>query len=93
MQWRNREKRNDQQHHVKASSFNLADKFFFSLLPVACYVICFKKCLLNFLLLVMLFAHVAKRSNSRLKIFFKTGVLKNLAILYSQENIRVGAAF
>ena len=41
----------------------------------------------------MLFAHVAKRSNSRLNIFFKTGVLKNLAILYSQENICVGATF
>ena len=52
-----------------------------------------KKCVLQFLLLVMLFAHVAEHSKSRLKIFFKTGVLKNLAILYSQENICVGAAF
>ena len=40
MQWRNREKRNDQEHHVKASFFHLADK----------------KCLLHFLLLAMLFA-------------------------------------
>ena len=38
MQWRNREKRNDQEHHVKASFFHLADK----------------KCLLHLLLLVML---------------------------------------
>ena len=52
-----------------------------------------KKCLLRFLFLVMLFAHVAKRSNSRLKIFFKTGVLKTFAIPYSQENICVEAAF
>ena len=52
-----------------------------------------KKCLLQSLLLVMLFAHVAEHSNSRLKILFKTGVLENLAILYSQENICVGAAF
>ena len=43
MQWRNREKRNDQEHHVKASFFHLADKNF----------------LLHFLLLVMLFADVA----------------------------------
>ena len=77
MQWRNREKRNDQEHHVKASFFHLADK----------------KCLLHFLLLVMLFAHVAKRSNSRLKIFFKTRGLKNFATLYSQENVSVGATF
>ena len=41
----------------------------------------------------MLFDHVAKRSNSRLKIFFKTGVLKTFAIPYSQENICVEAAF
>ena len=32
------------------------------------------------MLLVMLFAHVAKRSNSRSHMFFKTGVLKNFAI-------------
>ena len=52
-----------------------------------------KKYLLRFLFLVMLFDHVAKRSNSRLKIFFKTGVLKTFAIPYSQENICVEAAF
>ena len=73
MQWRDREKRNDQEHHVKF--FHLADK----------------KCLLHFLLLLMLFVfegmssslpvacyvitHVAKRSNGRSQIFFKTGVL------------------
>ena len=42
-----------------------------------------KKCLLHFLLLVKLFAHVAhvaKRANSRSQIFFKKGVLKNFAI-------------
>ena len=32
------------------------------------------------MLLVMLFAHVAKRSNSPSHMFFKTGVLKNFAI-------------
>ena len=47
-----------------------------SSLPVACYVIIFLKKCLHFLMLVMLFPHVAKRSNSRSQIFFKTGVLK-----------------
>ena len=32
------------------------------------------------MLLVMLFVHGAKRSNSRSKMFLKTGVLKNFAI-------------
>ena len=64
MQWRNRAKRNDQVLHVKPSFFHLADK----------------KCLLHFLLLVMLFNHVEKRSNSRSQIFFKTGVLKYFAM-------------
>ena len=69
MQWRNREKRNDQEHHVKASFFHLADK----------------KCLLHFLLLVMLFAHVAKRSNSRSQILFKTDVLKDFAMFIGKQ--------
>ena len=86
MQWRNREKRNDQEHHVKASFFHLTDK----------------KCLLHFLLLVMLFVFEKMSSSlpvacyvicSCSKTFFKTGVLKNFAILYSEENICVGAAF
>ena len=54
MQWRNREKRNNQEHHVKASFFHLAVKILFlhfllvvmlfvfekmsSSLPVVCYV-------------------------------------------------------
>ena len=82
MQSRNREKPNDQYHHVKAHFFHLDDK----------------KSLLNFLLLIMLFvfekmssslpvasmlfAHVAKRSNSCSQIFFKASALKNSAILY-----------
>ena len=67
MQWRNRKKRNDQERHVKAS--------FFTFCCLLCYLF-LKKCLLHFLLLVMLFAHVAKRSNSRSQRFFKTGALK-----------------
>ena len=90
MQWRNREKRNDQEHYVKASFFHLAEKIFFlRFLLLMLFVL--KKCLFHFLLLVMLFAPAAKRSNSCLNILFKTGVLKNFA--FSQENICVGAAF
>ena len=44
-----------------------------------------KKCLLHFLLLVMLFADVAKRSNSSLKTFFKTDVFRNFAILIHRK--------
>ena len=55
-------------------------------LPVAllCYLF-FKKCLLHFLLLVMLFAHVAKHSNCCSQIFFKTGVLKNFEMLIGKH--------
>ena len=45
------------------------------------------------MLILMLFADVAKRPNSCSQIFFKTGVVKNFAILYSQENTCVGVAF
>ena len=65
MQWRNGEKQNDQEHHVKSSFFHLTDETF---LP-------------HFLLLVMLFAHAVKRSNSRSHLFFKTGVFEKFAIL------------
>ena len=43
---------------------------FFTFCCLLCYLF-LKKCLLHFLLLVMLFAHVAKRSNSRSQIFLK----------------------
>ena len=65
MQWRNREKQNDQEHHVKSSFFHLTDRTFHP----------------HFLLLVMLFAHAVKRSNSRSHLFFKTGVFEKFAIL------------
>ena len=91
MQWRNREKRNDQEHYVKASFFHLAEKILFLRFLLLVMLFVLKKCLFHFLLLVMLFAPAAKRSNSCLNILFKTGVLKIFAI--SQENICVGAAF
>ena len=85
MQWRNREKRNDQEHHVKASFFHLTDKiFFFTSCCLLCYLF-LKKCLLHFLFLAMLFAHVTKRSNSLSQIFFKTGVLKNFAMFVGKH--------
>ena len=86
MQWRNREKGNDQEHHVKVSFFHLADK----------------KIFLPFLLLVMLFVFEKMSSLPSVacyvicscsKTFFKTNVHKNFAILYSQENTCVGATF
>ena len=81
MQWRNREKRNDKAHHVKARFFHLTDR----------------KCLLHFLMLVKLFVFEknvfftsccmlgyllikTKRSNSHSQIFFKRGVLKDFTM-------------
>ena len=72
MHWRNREKRNDQEHREKASFFssNWVLDFFFLLL---------RKWPLH-MFLVMLFIHVGKRLSSSSHIIFKTGVLKNFAI-------------
>ena len=85
MQWRYREKRNDQEHHEKVSFFHLA-KFwmFFSFLrkcplQLPCFV--FEKMSSSIpMLLVMLLAHIGKGSNSRSQMFSKTGALKNFAI-------------
>ena len=68
---------------VKVSFFHLVDKNFFLCFLLVVMLFVLKKCLLHFLLLVTLFAHVAKRSNSRLKIFFKTRGLKNFATLFT----------
>ena len=83
MQWKNREKRNDQEHHVRASFFIQVHVFFTPCCLL--YYLFLKKRLLHFLLLVMLFAHVAKRSNSRSQIFFKKGVLKNFAMFIGKH--------
>ena len=75
MQSRNREKRNDQEHHEKVIFFHLAEIYnvFF------CFV--FEKIPSSLpVLLAMLFAHLAKLSNRRSQMFVKTGVLKNFAI-------------
>ena len=75
MQWRNREKLNDQEHHEKASFFHLA----LDLEWFCCFI--FEKVSSSLpMLLVMLVADVAKGSNSRSQMFFKTDVLKNFAI-------------
>ena len=74
-----REKRNDQEHHEKTSFFfHLAEfKWGFS-----CFV--FEEISSSIpMLLVTLLAYRRKRSNSRSQMFFKTGVLKNFAILTS----------
>ena len=44
-----------------------------------------KKCLLYFLLLVMLFAHVEKRPNSRSQMFFRTGGFKHFAMFIGKN--------
>ena len=60
MQWKNREKRNDQEHNVKASFFHPADEKIFLRFMLLVMLFALKKCLLDFLLLVMLFADVTK---------------------------------
>ena len=76
MHWRNREKRNDQEHHEKASFFSsswVLEWFF-------CFV--FEKMSSSHpMLLVMLLAHIGKRANSRSQMSFKTNVLKYFAII------------
>ena len=75
LHWRNRIKQNDHEHHEKESFFSASwvlERFF-------CFV--FEKMSSSLpMLLVMLFVHVGKRSNSRSQIFFKVGVLTNFAI-------------
>ena len=73
MQWRYREKRNDQEHHENVSFFHIVKFYFF------CFVFEKMSCSIP-MFLVMLLAHVGKRSNSRSQMFSKTGVLKNFAI-------------
>ena len=80
MQWRHREKQNDQDCHEKASSFHLA-KFW-----MIFYCFIFEKMSSSIpILLAMLFTHVGKISNSRWQMFSKTGVLKNFAIFTVQK--------
>ena len=77
--WRYREKRNDQEHHDNVSFFTQLNFDF-----VCLFV--FEKMLSSIpMFLVMLLAHVAKRSNSRSQMFSKICVLKNFAIFTGQD--------
>ena len=75
VKWRNREKRNYQEHE-KASFFYLADFYngFYSIFGKTSYS------LPMWLVTIMLFVPVGKRSNSRSQMFDKIGALKNLPI-------------
>ena len=74
MQWRYREKRNDQEHHENVSFFHIAKFWMF-------FVFVFEKMSSSIpMFLVMLLAHVRKHSNSCSQIFSKTSVFKNFAI-------------
>ena len=78
MQWRCREKRNDQEHHENVSFFHTA-KFwmlFFVFEKMSSSIPKF---------LVMLLAHVGKRSNSCLQMISKIGVFKNFAIFTGKK--------
>ena len=74
MQWGNKEKRNGQEHHEKASFFKsswVLERFF-------CFV--FEKMSFSLpMLLAVSFVHVEKCSNSRSQMFFKVSVFKNFA--------------
>ena len=77
MKWRKREKRNDKEHHEKASVFSYCwvfERFLF------CFS--FEKTSSS---LLMLFVHIGKRlsetlRSSRSQMFFKIGVLKSFSI-------------
>ena len=77
MQWRYREKWIDQEHHEKLSFLNLAK--FWMIIFLFCFF--YEKMLTSIpMLLVVILAHVRKRSNSCSQMFSKTDVLKNFAI-------------
>ena len=82
MKSRNREKPNDQDYHVKASFFHLIHKKFLLNFLLLVMLFVFEKMPSSLPAASMLFAHVAKSSNSRSQIFFKTSALKTSAILY-----------
>ena len=68
---------------MKWSRASWKGKFFSSSWVLECFLFCFvfeKMSSSLPMLLVMLLAHVGKRSNSRSQMFFKTGVLKYFAI-------------
>ena len=72
MQYRNREKQNDQEHHKKFSLSWLSFRKVFFL---------FEKMSSSLpMLLVMLFVHVGKLSNNRLQMFFKADLFTNFGI-------------
>ena len=92
MQWIYREKRNNQEHHEKVSFFHLA-KFWMVL-----FLLFLRKCPLQFpcfisekisfsipLLLVILLAHVGKRSSSHSQTFSKTVVFQYFAIFIGRN--------
>ena len=86
MQWRYRQKRNDQEHHEKVSFFHLA-KFWMFFLFCLFSSFCSEKISSSIpMLLVMLLANVGKRSNSRSQMFSKAGVLKNF-IIFTGKNL------
>ena len=59
MQWRNREKRNDQEHRVKASFFDLADKNVFLHFLLLAMLFVFEKMSSSLPFACLLFVHLA----------------------------------
>ena len=91
MQWRYREKRNDQEHHEKVSFFHLAKfwMFFFCFWENVLFnsnVLFLRKCPIQFPCCLLLLVHVGKSSNSRSQMFSKTGALKNF-IIFTGKNL------
>ena len=85
MQWRYRQKRNDKEHHENVSFFHINFQcFFFVFEEMSSSIPMF---------LVMLLAHVGKRSNSCSQMFSKTGVLKNFAIFTGKNLCSVEKVF
>ena len=93
MQWRYREKRNDQEHHEKVSFFHLAKFWIFFLflflrkfsVQSPCFV--FEKMSSSIpIWLAMLLAHVEKSSNSHSQMFYKTGALKHF-VIFTGKNL------
>ena len=71
MQWKNREKWNDQDHHEKASSFS--SSWFLEWFSFVLYLTKY---------LLQKYVHVGKRSSIRSQMFVKKDVLKKILNIY-----------
>ena len=92
MQQRNREKRDDKEHHEKTSFFFIQLSF-----RMVFFVLVLRKCLLQSLCSLLCYLFIQENVQTNIKgktcrsscsqMFFKIAVLKNLAVLSKKNNL------